>query len=255
MEDDKLEQSIIKGLELDNLLLPDDLTSEEKTAHASVVTDYLSRPPHLYSIDSSEINTIVEIEIEDSWLEPLELELNKLSNDELFDLLNEEPVTRNSTILFPKIRRINELFSFLHHLGNLDIKDSKLVVVNKDEISIKYYQLVEAAIFFGYLETVKEEDDLYLLPTEQYEAFLDETPEEQYVSFLKSIGRNETIREILTIQVNDTIFDRISKQMVHNILVEDIHLKEEGITSEEMEELINNFRIWFLNIRNVILEN
>lgn len=255
MEDDKLEKSIIKELELDNLLLPDDLTSEEKTAHTTVVTDYLSRPPHVYSVDPTKINKVVEIKIEDSWLEPLELEVTKLSNDELFDLLNEEPITRNSTILFPKIRRINELFYFLHHLGNLGIKGSKLIVVNKEDVSIKYYQLVEAAIFFGYLEMNKEDDDLYLLPTEQYETFIDEKPDEQYTSFLKSIGRNETIREILTIQVNDTIFDRISKQMVHNILVEDNHLKEEGITSEEMEELINNFRIWFLNIRNVILEN
>lgn len=250
-----MEQSIINGLELDNLLLPDDLTSDEKIAHTSVVTNYLSRPPHLYSVEASEINAIVEIEIEDSWLEPLDLELERLSNDELFDLLNEEPVTRNSTILFPKIRRINDLFSFLHHLGKLDVKNSKLDIVNKEEISIKFYQLVEAAIFFGYLETVKEDENLYLIPTEQYHTFLDETPEEQYVSFLKSIGQNETIREILTIQVNDTIFDRISKQMVHNILVTDLNLKEEGITSEEMEELINNFRIWFLNIRNVILEN
>ena len=170
-------------------------------------------------------------------------------------MFNEDPVTRNSTILFPKIRRINDLFSFLHHLGKLHVKNSKLDIVNKEEISIKFYQLVEAAIFFGYLETVKEDENLYLIPTEQYHTFLDETPEEQYVSFLKSIGQNETIREILTIQVNDTIFDRISKQMVHNILVTDLNLKEEGITSEEMEELINNFRIWFLNIRNVILEN
>lgn len=255
MEDDKLKQTIINELELDNLLLPDGLTSEEKLAHASVVTDYLSRPPHLYSVDASKINTVVEIEIEDSWLEPLDIELEKVSNDELFDILNEEPVTRNSSILFPKITRINELFSFLHHLGKLDIKESKLVVINKEKLSVKFYQLIETAIFFGYLETTKEEEDIYFIPTELYHSFMDKKTEEQYIVFLKSIGRNETIREILTIQLNDIIYDRISKQMVHNILVTDLNLKEEGITSEEIEQLINNFRIWFLNIRNMILED
>ena len=84
---------------------------------------------------------------------------------------------------------------------------------------------------------------------------MDENIREQYFTFIKALASNESISESLIIQLNDPIFDRISKQMIHNVLAVDVNIKNEDITNEEIEKITNNLRYWYLGIRNTLLES
>lgn len=98
--------------------------------HSAVVTKHLSNLLTNQSSDSEELNNITGITVDDSLLESQKLELDTISNDELFNYFQEEKVEIHPNILFPKIKRINVLFWFLHNLGQLDINESNIVVLN-----------------------------------------------------------------------------------------------------------------------------
>ena len=250
-----LAKSNIIELEWDSLLIPEDLSSEEEKSHSAVVTKHLSNLLTNQSSDSEELNNITEITVDDSLLESQELELNTISNDELFNYFQEEKVEIHPNILFPKIKRVNVLFWFLHNLGQLDINESNIVVNNSKELSMNYYLLVEAALFFGFLDRTVEDREIYLIPTNFYENFINQPLEQQYPLFLASLGRNETVSEVLQVQLNDPIFDNISRQMVHNILANDPNIKNESLSVDEIKKITNNFRYWYLGIKKAILEN
>lgn len=93
------------------------------------------------------------------------------------------------------------------------------------------------------------------MPTDVYEEFMGKTTEMQYPIFLKRLGRNETISEVLKIQLNDPIYDSISRQMVHNTLVTDPNIEAEGLSNDEVTQIVNGLRYWYLGIKQVVLEN
>lgn len=143
----------------------------------------------------------------------------------------------------------------MHNLGQLDINESNIVVNNSKELSMNYYLLVEAALFFGFLDRIVEDGEIYLIPTNFYENFINQPLEQQYPLFLASLGRNETVSEVLQVQLNDPIFDNISRQMVHNILANDPNIKNESLSVDEIKKITNNFRYWYLGIKKAISEN
>ena len=247
--------SNINELELESLLLSDDLSSEEKDQQESLITDYLARDDYSHTVDISSVDRQVEITIDDSFVDEKELEIDKITSEELFDILREEPVEIDSRIMFPRIQQINTLFWFLRKLANQDIQESKVSIKNQDELSLKFYIFLEATIFFGFIETTLEDGILYLFPTEKYNESMNESIEEQYLIFLKSLASNESISESLIIQLNDPIFDRISKQMIHNVLAVDDNIQNEEITNEDIEKITNDLRYWYLGIRNAVLES
>ena len=245
----------MNAIEWDSLLIPEGLSIEELANHADSIFDYLSKRSVDQSFDLSVIDKEVELAINNTLLETEELTLNRITNDELFNYFQDKTIEPDSNILFPKIERINILFWFLHNLGKLDISEAKVSVKNRKELTIIYYYLIEAAVFFGFIKRAKENGDVYLVPTEVYEEFMKKTTEEQYSLFLARLGRNETISEVLKIQLNDSIYDSISRQMVHNLLVTDPNIKAEGLSNDEVGQIVNVLRYWYLGIKQVILEN
>jgi hypothetical protein len=250
-----LAKTIINELEWNSLLIPEDASSEEKEHHASVVSEYLSKQTNNQSVDLSSIDKTVEVEIDDSFLETEELELELISNNELFNFFPDEKAEIAPDILFPKTESIQALFWFLHHLGKEDISGAKILITNRDDLSIIFYRVVEAARFFGFLQRTEADEERYLVPTEIYENFMGKTVEMQYPLFLESLGRNETISEVLKIQLNDPIYDSISRQMVHNILVNDPNIEEEAMTNDEVNKIVNSLRYWYLAIKQTILKD
>lgn len=242
-------------LEWESLMIPEDFSTDEKEAHQAVVSEYISSQSNDDISDSSSIDKVVEIDIDDSLLEPEELTLEKSSNDELFIYFQEEKVTNDSSIHFPRIKRINILFWFLHNLGNQGISNSKIAIKNKENISVIFHHLIESARFFNFLKKVEIEEDIYYIPTSQYEEFMKQDSKEQYPFFLTSIGQNATVSEAIQIQLNDPIYDSISRQMVYNILVEDPNIQEESLSNDEVTKIVNNLRYWYLNIKKAVLDN
>lgn len=247
--------SNINELTLESLLLSDDLSPEEREKQVSLINQYLAREDYPHTVDIEAIDRQVEIMIDNSFVDTKELAMNKMTREELFDVLRTEPVEVDSEVLFPRIEQINKLFWFLRKLAQLDVQDAKVKIANQEDLSLKFYIFVEAAIFFGFLETAMEEDTFYLLPTERYNESIDKSLEEQYLLFLKAIASNESISESLIIQLNDPIFDRISKQMIHNVLAVDKNIRNEEITNEDIAQITNDLRYWFLGIRNAVLDS
>lgn len=247
--------SNINDLELESLLLSDDLSEEEKEKQKSLITEYLARDDYSQTVDISSIDREVEITIDDSFVDDKELDVDKITSEELFDILREEPVEVDPEVMFPRIEQINKLFWFLRKLANQDIQESKVRIKNQEDLSLKFYIFLEAAIFFGFIETTIEENTLYLIPTEMYNESINQTIEKQYLIFLKALASNESISESLIIQLNDPIFDRISKQMIHNVLAVDENIQNEEITNEDIEKITNDLRYWYLGIRNAILKS
>lgn len=248
-------KTVINELEWNSLLIPDELSSEGEETHSSAVSEYLSKRTSDQFLGLSAIDKTVEVEIDDSLLETEELELELISNNELFNFFPDEKAEIDSKILFPKTESIQAMFWFLHHLGKEDISEAKIVITNREDLSIIFYRVVEAAMFFGFLKRGEADGETYLVPTELYESFMDKTVELQYPIFLESLGRNETISEVLKVQLNDPIYDSISRQMVHNILVNDPNIKEEAMTNDEVGKIVNTLRYWYLAIKQTILED
>src|SRR5690625_3408469 len=129
-----LAKSNIIELEWDSLLIPEGLSSEEEKNHSAVVTKHLSNLLTNQSSDSEKLNNITEITIDDSLLEYQKVELDTISNDELFNYFKKEKVDIHPTILFQNIKIITFLFLFLHYLVQLDINESNIVVNNSKEL-------------------------------------------------------------------------------------------------------------------------
>lgn len=242
-------------MEWETLLIPETLSADELESHEAVVSDYKNVSYSDESIDLSAIERVSELEITDDFLASEEIVIDKISNNDLFEYLKEENVTIDLNVRFPKIKRINQLFWFLHNLAKLDISDSKITILNADELSIGFYQVIESGMFFDYIKRVKLDEETYFIPTEYYEAFMTEPIEEQYALFLASLGKNETVSEVLNIQLNDPIYDNISRQMVFNILVKDPNIQQEKLTKDEINHILSNLRYWYLNIKQMILDN
>lgn len=238
-------------LSVDSLLLPKDFTPEEKELHRSRMTAFLSEAK---PAENSSTNHIVEIQVDDSLIASHEFEIKKLSNDQLSDLLREAPIYPYSSAFFPRIQHINELFWLLYHLAQKDVQSSKISFINQDQLSNKFYALAESAIFFGYLEKTIEDDEKYFTPTPFYKEWMQKPIADQYLDFLKILGSFDSISECIIIQLNDPIFDNISRQMVHKVLAKDVNIIKEELTNKEIDEIINNLRYWYLDIKKVILD-
>ncbi len=242
-------------MEWETLLIPETLSEADLETHATIVSDYIQTSYSDESIDLSTIERVTEVEVTEDLLSSEEIVIDKISNNDLFEYLKEENVTIDMNLRFPKIKRINQLFWFLHNLAKLEIANSKVIFTNMEDLSIGFYQTIEAALFFGYIKRVRVENEIYFIPTDYYESFMSESIEEQYSLFLASLGQNETVSEVLNIQLNDPIYDNISRQMVFNLLVNDPNIKQEQLTKNEINHILNNLRYWYLNIKQMILDN
>ena len=249
----KLTKTNLIELDWDNLITSDDLSTEEAKVRASIIDHYLSNFTTDEEIDRAIPKNITKITIDNSLLETDELILEKISNEQLFEYFQKDKGGVDSSILFPKMKRINHLFWFLHNLSLLNIQESKIYIRNQEELSIHSYQLIDSALFFGFLTRIKEEDNVYLIPTNLYEEFIKQPIDRQYPLFLLALARNETVSEVLQVQLNDPIYDNISREMVHNILAADPNIQKESLSDEEIKGIANNFRYWFLNIKKIIL--
>lgn len=245
----------INAFEWDSLLIPDELSLEEEENHSTLVSNYLSRLTEDVATDRSSVEKTTKIKVDDSLIDTEEVQFEKITNDELFNYFQCDKEEVDADILFPKTDKINLLFWFLHNLGQNEIKNTKFKISNPKQVSIAFYEIIEAAAFFGFLTRFVEDETFYFVPTAQYVEFIDSPLEKQYHQFLASMGSNETISEILQIQLNNSIYDNISKQMVHNILVEDPNISNENLSNDEVKQIVNDMRYWYLGIKKIILKN
>lgn len=255
MEENTVANTNLTELEWDSLMIPDDFSTDEKEEHQAIVTEYISNQTNDQVTDLASIDQVVEINIDDSLLEPKELELEKHSNAELFEYFQEDKVDNDPSIQFPRIKRINVLFWLLHNLGTEEIINAKIAIKNPESVSVIFHHLIESARFFDFIKKVEVEEKIYYVATSQYEEFLKHDSKEQYPFFLTSIGHNATVSEAIQIQLNDPIYDSISRQMVYNILVRDPNIQEESLSNDEVTKIVNNLRYWYLNIKKAVLDN
>src|SRR5699024_4403650 len=130
-------------LDWDNLITSDDLSTEEAKVRASIIDHYLSNFTTDEETDRAIPKNITKITIDNSLLETDDLILEKISNEQLFEYFQEDKVAVDSSILFPKMKRINHLFWFLHNLSLLNIQELKIYIRNQEELSIHSYQLID----------------------------------------------------------------------------------------------------------------
>ena len=250
----KLTRVTIDNYEWTSLMVPEERTKKEIDADKKMVKDYLTKLENEPSIELDAVK-VEELTVDDSLIESQETEFERLANNDLFNYFQSEKEEIDAQVLFPKMEKINNLYWFLHALSKKDTKNKKLAISNPDDVTVAFYQLVEAATFFGFMKRTVEDDTFYFAPTERYKTFIAEDKEQQYHLFLAGLASNETIREILQIQFNEPLYDTISKRMVQNILVKDPNIQTENVTNEEVTQIINSLRYWYLGINKIILKN
>lgn len=250
----KLIRVTIDNYEWTSLMVPEERTKKETDADKKMVKDYLTKLENEPSIELDAVK-VEELTVDDSLIESQETEFERLANNNLFNYFQSEKEEIDAQVLFPKMEKINNLYWFLHALSKQDTKNKKLAISNPDDVTVAFYQLVEAATFFGFMKRTVEDDTFYFSPTKRFEEFAEEDLEQQYHLFLAGLGTNETISEIIQIQLNEPLYDTISKRMVQNILVKDPNLQAEDLTNDDIKKIINSFRYWYLGISQMILKN
>lgn len=245
----------IENYEWTSLMVPEGRSEKETDAAKNVVKNYLTKLENEPSENLTSADVVEELNIDESWVEEQETDFKRLNNDDLFNYFQTEKEEIDSQILFPKMEKINYLFWFLHSLSKKDVLDKKITISNPDEVTVAFYQLVETATFFGFLERTVEDGTLYFATTKRFEKFAKADIEEQYHLFLAGLGTNETISEILQIQLNEPLYDTISKRMVQNILVKDPNIQTEDATNDDIKKIINSLRYWYLGISKMVLDN
>lgn len=244
----------IDNYEWTSLMVPEERTKKEIDADKKMVKDYLTKLENEPSIELDAVK-VEELTVDDSLIESQETEFERLANNDLFNYFQSEKEEIDAQVLFPKMEKINNLYWFLHALSKKDTKNKKLAISNPDDVTVAFYQLVEAATFFGFMKRTVEDDTFYFSPTKRFEEFAEADLEQQYHLFLAGLGTNETISEIIQIQLNEPLYDTISKRMVQNILVKDPNLQAEDLTNDDIKKIINSFRYWYLGISQMILKN
>lgn len=250
----KLTRVTIDNYEWTSLMVPEERTKKETDADKKMVKDYLTKLENEPSIELDAVK-VEELTVDDSLIESQETEFERLANNDLFNYFQSEKEEIDGQVLFPKMEKINNLYWFLHALSKKDTKNKKLAISNPDDVTVAFYQLVEAATFFGFMKRTVEDDTFYFSPTKRFEEFAEADLEQQYHLFLAGLGTNETISEIIQIQLNEPLYDTISKRMVQNILVKDPNLQAEDLTNDDIKKIINSFRYWYLGISQMILKN
>lgn len=250
----KLTRVTIDNYEWTSLMVPEERTKKETDADKKMVKDYLTKLENEPSIELDAVK-VEELTVDDSLIESQETEFERLANNDLFNYFQSEKEEIDAQVLFPKMEKINNLYWFLHALSKKDTKNKKLAISNPDDVTVAFYQLVEAATFFGFMKRTVEDDTYYFSPTKRFEEFAEADLEQQYHLFLAGLGTNETISEIIQIQLNEPLYDTISKRMVQNILVKDPNLQAEDLTNDDIKKIINSFRYWYLGISQMILKN
>ena len=250
----KLTRVTIDNYEWTSLMVPEERTKKETDADKKMVKDYLTKLENEPSIELDAVK-VEELTVDDSLIESQETEFERLANNDLFNYFQSEKEEIDAQVLFPKMEKINNLYWFLHALSKKDTKNKKLAISNPDDVTVAFYQLVEAATFFGFMKRTVEDDTFYFSPTKRFEEFAEADLEQQYHLFLAGLGTNETISEIIQIQLNEPLYDTISKRMVQNILVKDPNLQAEDLTNDDIKKIINSFRYWYLGISKMILKN
>lgn len=250
----KLTRVTIDNYEWTSLMVPKERTKKETDADKKMVKDYLTKLENEPSIELDAVK-VEELTVDDSLIESQETEFERLANNDLFNYFQSEKEEIDAQVLFPKMEKINNLYWFLHALSKKDTKNKKLAISNPDDVTVAFYQLVEAATFFGFMKRTVEDDTFYFSPTKRFEEFAEADLEQQYHLFLAGLGTNETISEIIQIQLNEPLYDTISKRMVQNILVKDPNLQAEDLTNDDIKKIINSFRYWYLGISQMILKN
>lgn len=250
----KLTRVTIDNYEWTSLMVPEERTKKETDADKKMVKDYLTKLENEPSIELDAVK-VEELTVDDSLIESQETEFERLANNDLFNYFQSEKEEIDAQVLFPKMEKINYLYWFLHALSKKDTKNKKLAISNPDDVTVAFYQLVEAATFFGFMKRTVEDDTFYFSPTKRFEEFAEADLEQQYHLFLAGLGTNETISEIIQIQLNEPLYDTISKRMVQNILVKDPNLQAEDLTNDDIKKIINSFRYWYLGISQMILKN
>ena len=250
----KLTRVTIDNYEWTSLMVPEERTKKETDADKKMVKDYLTKLENEPSIELDAVK-VEELTVDDSLIESQETEFERLANNDLFNYFQSEKEEIDAQVLFPKMENINNLYWFLHALSKKDTKNKKLAISNPDDVTVAFYQLVEAATFFGFMKRTVEDDTFYFSPTKRFEEFAEADLEQQYHLFLAGLGTNETISEIIQIQLNEPLYDTISKRMVQNILVKDPNLQAEDLTNDDIKKIINSFRYWYLGISQMILKN
>lgn len=250
----KLTRVTIDNYEWTSLMVPEERTKKETDADKKMVKYYLTKLENEPSIELDAVK-VEELTVDDSLIESQETEFERLANNDLFNYFQSEKEEIDAQVLFPKMEKINNLYWFLHALSKKDTKNKKLAISNPDDVTVAFYQLVEAATFFGFMKRTVEDDTFYFSPTKRFEEFAEADLEQQYHLFLAGLGTNETISEIIQIQLNEPLYDTISKRMVQNILVKDPNLLAEDLTNDDIKKIINSFRYWYLGISQMILKN
>lgn len=250
----KLTRVTIDNYEWTSLMVPEERTKKETDADKKMVKDYLTKLENEPSIELDAVK-VEELTVDDSLIESQETEFERLANNDLFNYFQSEKEEIDAQVLFPKMEKINNLYWFLHALSKKDTKNKKITISNPDDVTVAFYQLVEAATFFGFMKRTVEDDTFYFSPTKRFEEFAEADLEQQYHLFLAGLGTNETISEIIQIQLNEPLYDTISKRMVQNILVKDPNLQAEDLTNDDIKKIINSFRYWYLGISQMILKN
>lgn len=250
----KLTRVTINNYEWTSLMVPEERTKKETDADKKMVKDYLTKLENEPSIELDAVK-VEELTVDDSLIESQETEFERLANNDLFNYFQSEKEEIDAQVLFPKMEKINNLYWFLHALSKKDTKNKKITISNPEDVTVAFYQLVEAATFFGFMKRTVEDDTFYFSPTKRFEEFAEADLEQQYHLFLAGLGTNETISEIIQIQLNEPLYDTISKRMVQNILVKDPNLQAEDLTNDDIKKIINSFRYWYLGISQMILKN
>lgn len=238
---------MIDPSKLEKLFKPSNFSLEKEREQSVEVSEYNIKNKDNNNIKLSEA---LKIYIDDSLLKINSKNFEKITGDEFFDLLNSEQVLISPEIKFPKIEKINTLYALLDALAKKDISSHPIIFIQDDE---DFNELIESLVFFKFFEVHNVEDNKVYLVTEYFNNFIKENNSRKYIYFVKILGANDTVRRALSLQINVPVYDRISKQMITNYLIEDVNIIEENLDINSIKKIMNNFRYWYLDIRTNLL--
>lgn len=232
---------------LEELFKPSNFSLEMEREQSVEVSEYNIKYKESNNVDLSET---LDIHLDNSLLINKENRLEKITPDKFFDLLNSEQVLISPEIKFPKIKKIDVLYALLSTLAEKNTNNYPIIFTQK---SNNYDDLIQSLVFFKFLEQHYVDNKKVYLVTEYFSNFVEEKQSRRYMYFVKILGANNTVRKALSVQINNPIYDRISKKMITNYLLEDLNIIEEKLKIEELENIVNNFRYWYLDIRSNLL--
>lgn len=228
----------------DSIVVPTSLSLKEEINLTIAESKYhLNNNNNARNNDFHKSKSIRINELDTDYLPKIE----KITLTEVWELIQKgEEVLTNPRYKFPKLKKINDLFSTLLYLDSQNFDESKLKILNKSE----HQEIYNSLLYFNLFE---EDQNSTIEYTEKYVLFKEKsTVDEKYKYFITLLGEKEAIRNSLSLQIQINSFDSLTKDLIKGYLMGDLNFMENK-KELNIAQLINQLRSWYLEVKKTLM--